>query len=381
MNTLQESFRVATSKPVRRALVNTAILISGATTLLGLAAIATALFFQNYVPHRFLTTPVHLQYGSGLNPYGLVSLTSPVLKSAQDYDVSVTLTLPRSPPNLERGNFMVSLHLLRSDISSNLNDPTRLLEDSRNNVQGQKIVFSTRRTALIPYVDPFVSLTSRALFVLYHMFVPSSLFCTMDIPLAEHVSFPSDGDLPASAYIEIEAGQSLQTYTAALNFTAQLRGLRGLMYNYRIPMYIIFTSLFWLCEILFMAGTWGLWGLVTSSSPEPSGLYLEGENFHGTVKKEEEQESEFERKWSSAKPPRASIAVKTEPVVKDEDDDGSSKLLSEIPVEGAEADDEDEDGTEKGSPIDSGIGTGSYSGEGSSVRRRASRNMEPEPRQ
>ena len=103
-----------------------------------------------------------------------------------------------------------------------------------------------------------------------------------------------------------------------------------------------------------MAGTWGLWGLVMSSSPEPSGPYLEGEKFHGTIKKEEEQESEFERKWSSVKPSRASIAVKTEPVVKDEDDE-SSKLLSEIPVEGAEADDEDEDGTEKGSPIDSGI--------------------------
>lgn len=61
--TFQETARVFTSKPVQRAAVNVVLLVSGAVTLLGLAAIATVLFFQNFVPDQFVTTPVHLQYG------------------------------------------------------------------------------------------------------------------------------------------------------------------------------------------------------------------------------------------------------------------------------------------------------------------------------
>jgi hypothetical protein len=52
-----------TSKPVQRAVVNTALLTSSAVTLLGLASIASALFFQGFLPHQVATVPVHLQYG------------------------------------------------------------------------------------------------------------------------------------------------------------------------------------------------------------------------------------------------------------------------------------------------------------------------------
>jgi hypothetical protein len=38
------------------------LLTSSAVTLFGLAALATALFFQNFVPDQFITTPVYLQY-------------------------------------------------------------------------------------------------------------------------------------------------------------------------------------------------------------------------------------------------------------------------------------------------------------------------------
>lgn len=55
--------RVATSKPVQRAAINTALLASGAISLFCLAAIATGLFFQNFVPDHLVTIPVHLQYG------------------------------------------------------------------------------------------------------------------------------------------------------------------------------------------------------------------------------------------------------------------------------------------------------------------------------
>lgn len=51
-----------TSKPAQRAAVNVVLLVSSAVTLFGLASLATALFFQNFVPDQFITTPVYLQY-------------------------------------------------------------------------------------------------------------------------------------------------------------------------------------------------------------------------------------------------------------------------------------------------------------------------------
>ncbi|KAL6409642.1 hypothetical protein AUP68_06024 [Ilyonectria robusta] len=39
-----------------------------AVTLLGIAGIASALFFQNFLPHEVVTTPLHLQYGYAHHP-------------------------------------------------------------------------------------------------------------------------------------------------------------------------------------------------------------------------------------------------------------------------------------------------------------------------
>ena len=61
--TLQETARVVTSKPVQRAVVNTVLLVSTAATLFCTASIASVLFFQNFLPHEVVTLPVHLQYG------------------------------------------------------------------------------------------------------------------------------------------------------------------------------------------------------------------------------------------------------------------------------------------------------------------------------
>lgn len=61
--TLQDTARVITSKPVQRAVVNTVLLVSTAATLFCTAAIASLLFFQNFLPHEVVTLPLHLQYG------------------------------------------------------------------------------------------------------------------------------------------------------------------------------------------------------------------------------------------------------------------------------------------------------------------------------
>ncbi|KAK7426707.1 hypothetical protein QQZ08_006743 [Neonectria magnoliae] len=388
MDTLQETARLVTSKPVQRVVVNTVLLVSSAATLLGLAGIASALFFQNFLPHQVVTTPVHLQYGSGVNPYGIASIATPQMKSQQEYDISLTLSMPRSVPNLDRGNFMVSLHLLDATADGRLDTSAQLHAAERAGFGETTILFSSRRPALMPYIDPLVSVASRVMFLFYHMFAPGSSTNEMVIPLAERVWFPKGSKIPGSAYVEVEAGQAIQVYHAALRLTAQLRGLRWLMVHYRISTYLTFTFLFWICELVFMGIAWGIWGATTGSAPgdaDGKTQRLEGawrqsikdeDTEEGGEAGEEDQPETFPT--YGKQPP-----LKYEPEVKHEEPE--EPPLSELPRVGAEADDEDEDGDEDDEAgeddddierKDSGLGT-SFSEEGSTrIRRRASRNVE-----
>ncbi|CAM1502048.1 Fc.00g040320.m01.CDS01 [Cosmosporella sp. VM-42] len=371
MDTLQEAARVATSKPVQRAVVNSVLLVSSAVSLFCLAGIASALFFQNFVPDQVVTIPVHLQYGAGLNPYGIVPLTTSPMKSQQEYDISMTLSMPRSPPNLERGNFMISLHLLDSKADDRLDKSARKYADSHEGFEGHRVLYSSRRPALFPYVDPVVSLASRVLFLFYHMLVPSSSTTTMMIPVAERVWFSKYATIPNSAYVEIEAGQSVQIYHATLSLTAQLRGLRWLMFHYRLPTYLAFTFLFWVFEIVFMAVAWTIWSALAGSA----GDY--GSKHEGSGRQAIKDTDESEGRGEESDRPETfptygrQPPLKYEPEVKQEFED--DQPLSELPVGGAEADDDSSE--EDRRARDSGIGTSYSEGGGGSVRKRTSQTL------
>ncbi|KAF7547802.1 hypothetical protein G7046_g8895 [Stylonectria norvegica] len=354
--TVQETARVVTSKPVQRAVVHTVLFVSSVVTLFCFAAVASALFFQNFVPDQVVTRPVHLQYGSGLNPYAIASLTAPPMKSQQEYDISVTLSMPRSPPNVDRGNFMISLHLLDSKADNQLEMSARQYAFAHDGFGEHKVLFSSRRPVLIPYVDPVISLASRVLFLFYHMFAPGSSTCTMIIPLAERVKFSKSSTIPSAAYIEVEAGQTVQIYYAALSLTAQLRGLRWLMFHYRFPTYIAFTFLFWVFELIFMSVAWA----VSGSALGDAGKRQRLEKSHDGLYKDEAEE---EREQLSDVPETFPTygkqqPLKYEPAIKRELE--VERPISEVPVGGAEADDEEdyddeEDEYRKGR--DSGLGT------------------------
>ncbi|KAH6894302.1 hypothetical protein B0T10DRAFT_399347 [Thelonectria olida] len=377
--TLQETAQLITSKPVQRAVVSTVLLFSGAATLLGFAAIASALFFQNFLPHQVVTTPVYLQYGFGVHPYGIASISTPPMMVQQEYDLSLTLSMPRSVPNLDQGNFMVSLHLLDATADGRLDTSAQLHAAEHGGFGETKVLYSSRRPALLPYVDPFVSYASRILFLLYHLLAPGSSTTDLVIPLAERVWFPKGSKIPGSAYVEVEAGQSIQVYHATLRMTAQLRGLRWLMVHYRISTYLAFTMLFWVCEMVFMGFTWVIYTSMMDTPADTKGLRLEG-GWRRDVKDEEGYEETGEGEESEDRPETFPTygrqpPLKYEPKMKQEALD--EPLLSELPREGAEADDEDEDEDEEevdeyGHKKDSGIGT-SYDEEGSGkIRRRRS---------
>ena len=330
---------------------------------------------------RFLTH--FLLYSYGANPWGVASIAQTRLKNTQPYDISVSLTLPKSPTNLERGNFMVALHLL-DDIpppkkqqkldsplppqptSSYTTGPLGQLllpvqRDPSFYFAGKNIMFTSTRPGLLPYTDPLVSLASRIFFIAYHVLKPHSEYTTLRINLAENLAFPRGAVLPTSVFVEVQAGQSLQVHKASATFAAQLAGLRYFMYYWRVTAFLGFTAAFWVCEVGFMVVTWGLASVLLGGGgkSDGGGAVVKVEEGEQTVKRdnnEEEGMSPTERTFpsTSKQPP-----IKYEGRIKQEE--GEAQGIAPDAHPAAEADDEDEDDGElegEGAAYrDSGIGT------------------------
>ncbi|KAK3332071.1 putative adipose-regulatory protein-domain-containing protein [Cercophora scortea] len=398
-------YELFTSKSTQRTLVNTVLAVITSAFLYGLAVVAYLLFYNGYLPDQVTTVPVHLQYGSWANPYGVASLNTARIKDQQPYDVLVSISLPRSPVNLERGNFMVAIHLLDSPGSSSANPPR---PDPLAHIQGSEskkveaaaaaadrtlvklepspfayladraVLHTSTRPTLLPYTHPLIALASRVLFVAYYLVFPHTETTTLVVPMIERLAFGRGGPVPSSLFIEIQAGQSLQVYSASVTFAAQLTGLRWFMYHYRITAFIYFTASFWAMELVFMAITWlAMSQFVLSNTPLGEDETKSGEkgkvvDGRGAVKAEGDL-SDTERTFpSTSKQPALKYegsAIKLEP--------GVGEVAESVP--GADADDEDDEEAAAAGEVsgsgwrDSGIGTGhsDYASRGDARRRRS----------
>lgn len=397
--------------------------------LLGIAALAYPVFYYNYIPKKVVSIPVHLQYkyvcpfqstlplppvlfihtflvtsiiyvfilkeinknlqtnaehanalqppsSAGLNPYGIAHLSSQ-LATEQAYDVTVELTLPRSPTNVERGNFMVALYALKSQPENPafaFGVPSlSALSDPYAHVTPNSVVFSSRRPALLPYRDPLVSRASRLLFLPYHILFPAAeATTTLSIPMGELVEFVGGSgsgrqQLPLSVLVDVQAGQALQVYSASVTLVARLSGLRWAMYNHRVISFTVGTTAFWIAEMLSMGAAWlliaqcfsgghreefdgnragRLRGMAPSSRGELPGGDLSG------VKQDEEEDDDVKIKEESTE---------------------QETLVGDLPRHGGGGDaDDEEDGDDIWKESRSGT-SGFHDGKGGSIRRRSSR--------
>lgn len=264
---------------------------------------------------------------------------------------------------------MIGLYLLNSDATSTALGEASKFVDSHDYLKDRAVLVTTRRSALLPYVDPVVSLASRILFLFYHILRPTSQSCQLSVPLAERVSFSATGPVPSSALVEVEAGQTIQIYELQLILTAQLSGLRYLMFHYRLPTFIVFTLLFWASELFFMSAAWISLSLYLDSSSKQD---TESQVQPSRGPKKYLQGDDNFVKSSDGSP--STRRIKEEVRVKEEEE---QRLLRELPVAGTEADDEDDDdGTPEFSDsraLDSGLGTSYSEGSKDSLRRRSSR--------
>ncbi|KAK7708761.1 hypothetical protein SLS63_013418 [Diaporthe eres] len=389
-------YNAVTSKTAQRTVLTTLLFAFLSSVLFGFACVGYLAFYHEYLPDQVMTVPVHLQYGYELNPYGVASLSGANFKDYQDYDISVTLKLPNSPTNLARGNFMLALYLLdnahapASKITSSATGQARpmptVVPAPQSVLADRNILFTSTRPAIIPYTDPLVSLAKRLLLLAYHVFVPASETTKLVVPMVERLEFRPGRMMPTGLVLDVQAGQGLQVYDVLVTVTAQLGGLRWFMHTWWITSFVLFTALFWVSEVFFLAATAVaakvLWSVVFGGGrAAPPGLIKKEEGRNPRIK----QEGGYGHGKTLDDVPMTFPTSSQQPPLRYEPEPGHASAVDEGPVPqqpqadvGGEADVEDEafgDEYREEDPQgrDSGIGTSFSERDGAgSVRRRTS---------
>ncbi|KAF2135408.1 uncharacterized protein K452DRAFT_23003 [Aplosporella prunicola CBS 121167] len=386
---------LATSKRARRAYVGSALLLLAAIALAVLAAVAYALFYCAYVPVRGVGVDVWLQFSPTQehHPHGIADIGKKLV-SGQAYDVRVALTLPPTTANKEAGNFMLDLALLGPETGTPLMDKVvgagSESEAAAREKQEPEVLARSRRPAILTFCSPGVELVHKALEMPWYVVGWRREAETLKVGLMEGVVFERGWrNIPVKLRLELQSVERMQVYGVRVEFEARLRGLRYLMYNFRISSFVVFTIAFWSVEMTFTLLAWlalsRFFTLDTTDAPKREKTKIKKE---GAIKTEDESADDDEaadddnlsdtsRTFPSyARQPSLRYSS---PRVKKEEAEEEPTPLEAIPT-AMEADDEDEDADfvidEAGRHMDrdSGLGTSMESGveRRESVRRRRS---------
>ncbi|KAJ1963192.1 hypothetical protein IWQ62_003294 [Dispira parvispora] len=214
------------------------------------AILAYAALYYVYIPPLSHEFPVYLQYPvvhyhsppsvlPAWNPaVAYVALDSldnggSVLHSGQVYQVTLTLTVPRSPANRQLGNFMVGLDL----------------RNAANATVGQAI-----RPVLLKYESTLMRTVSSMLWM-----IPLALGWvdeahTIPVALFDSISF-TRYDMATHALLTLNDPR-VQTYLVTLRFDAKFSGLRYWMYYWSLTSAVIFVLLSVLWQMGFGILSW-----------------------------------------------------------------------------------------------------------------------------
>ncbi|KAI9762118.1 MAG: hypothetical protein M4579_000598 [Chaenotheca gracillima] len=253
-------FRAATSKPAQRTYLSSILFFAASVVLLGLAIVAYSLFYFNFVPQVGIEQIVHLQFSEGQHPHGIASLGEGLV-SQQAYDVFVLLDLPRSPPNLAAGNFMLNLSLLTSPgIVSFL-----------NTLSDQDVLLNSRRPAILTYTSPLVDRFQKSASLGWFLLGWKKEAEKLSIPMMENVEFAKGWrNVPKALRLEVQSQERMMFYDARVSFVARFSGLRWILYNHRIVSFVAFTFAFWVTEMIFTLLAWILFSTYIFPAPKGS---------------------------------------------------------------------------------------------------------------
>jgi len=331
-----------------------------------------------------------LQYGEGPNPYGFISLDSSVM-SQQSYDVVVDLDLPRSPPNLEAGNFMLDMAFLSPSFQPPVQIPD-LPFNARDTISAdtvlftippEAVLFSSRRPAILTYHPKLVSYGKEIAGMPWYLLGWGRDSEKLEIKMAEGISFKKGyKNVPNTVYLELRSPEhNLQAYHVMLKLRARFSGVRWLMYNHRIFSFVFFTAAFWTAEVLFAILAWALWNQTPKLVPGKLKGEAKGDETDGSaaIKAEKEDGALETDDLDLSDTPRSfptygrQAPLRYIPKVKMEDD-SEEYIMDEAAIQplAAEADDESEEPVDVGASFrggrsDSGIGTSFSEGGASTI--------------
>jgi len=362
-------------------------------TLLALSITAYTLFYWTYIPRIGFERNIHLQFDDVYSlwdnrhlggkvahpyPYGSVIL-APDVVGAQQYDVSVELVMPRTPENIEAGNFMLEVSLLtpkekgasimgtvHTGISSGVTDPAAIAH--------------SRRPAILPYRSALLELAYKVTELHWYLLNLRQEAEHLKIVMFEGVEFSKGWrNVPSTLKLEIQSSRHLQIYSAKAVFRARFKGLRWMMYNHRITSAVVFIGGFWTTATLSAGIAW----ITVASYFLPSSEDAKAEEIHEGVDRIKHEPtddsvratlklSDTERTFptlSSQQMLRYSSSI-----IKQEDGESPTVPIAEVVPPAGEADDEDDEDDED-VPLDSGLGTSmeSSSSRRESIRRRRGR--------
>ncbi|KAI6879013.1 hypothetical protein KC334_g17139 [Hortaea werneckii] len=421
------------SKTALRTYLTSILIISTSTLLFIFAITAYILFYYAYVPNLTFSRTLHLQFDAvhtnqivNRHPYGTATL-APDIITGQAYDVAIELSLPRTPDNIAAGNFMLQVDMLAaaaagkgtwaattpegiiSEYAFSLPSATPTTTDPSAPAApaaAPHLLASSRRSAILPYrswpVEGLYKLTE----IHWYLLNFRSETEVLHVPMFEGIAFPAPNTirggrgrkemmtLPDALRVEVQSSHRLQVYSARAVFRARFRGIRWFMFSHRFLAAGLFIAGFWATEMVFAGVMWV--AVAASVYPRLTGREKGEEVRDGdarVVKREDGDEgSRDEEDGKAAVAARLSDTERTFPTlggkkplryssprIKREEEDGETEVI--LPADGTAAplladDEEEDDGVDMESFVDSGIGTSLEStagGRRESIRRRRGR--------
>lgn len=308
----------------------------------------------------------------------------------QAYDVSVHIDMPRSPPNLQMGNFMVDLLMLSPTYKPVASSSQTDAFDIRRWIPAETILFSSRRPAILTYHSDVVRIGKQIAGLPSYLMGWRHETERLEVLMAEGVAFEKGwANMPSKIYLDLQSkGHDIQVYAVKLILRARFSGIRWLMYNHRILAFIIFTGAFWVAEMFFAVLALVVMQSALSTGEEDKAK-IEEDKYDDSVSRIKSEEDEDDLDLDDldlSDTPRSfptygrQAPLRYVPKIKSEDD--SEKMVSDevrTYSKAAEADDESEEFVDirnatGGGRSDSGLGTSySESGAQGSVQRRKSK--------
>ena len=225
------------------------------------------------------------------HPQGTAHLST-ALVSAQPYDVSLYLHLPRTSSNIAAGNFMLDVTLLA---------PTAKSPATFSNLEyaaaslNSTVLARSRRPAILTYVSPLVDAASTLSGIPFYVLGWKTESEVLTIPVFESVEFTKGWmNVPRFVRVAVEADEKMQFYEVGVKIVARFGGLRWIIYNHRILSYLFFTSTFWTCSMFSSLLAWFVLGSYFSGEQEGDVKKEKGKHEGDVVKAEEEEDDQFD---------------------------------------------------------------------------------------